>query len=97
MEGAQARLYFRCYKVMVGHAYAFIHPCARERSTTLLRAWSDFACPLLDTLWVEDANPVAVQTAHDLIGWLQWLQELTNPEAFFRDIHRNANGNKPSH
>jgi hypothetical protein len=84
MDGKQARMYFMVYKALVGSA--FIQTTGRERSYALLRAWSYYARPLTDLLWLEDSDPVAVEIAHQLIGWLLWFQDLDNPEAYFRSI-----------
>ena len=84
MDGAQARLYFVTYKALVGAA--FVQSKGGERSYALMRAWSYYARPLIDVLWGEDVNPIAMETAHQLIGWLLWFKDLENPEAFFSEI-----------
>lgn len=84
MDGKQARLYLLVYKALVGAA--FVQCEGGERSYALLRAWSYYARPLIDLIWQEDSDPVAVDTAHQLIGWLLWLKGLDNPEVFFRSI-----------
>ena len=84
MDGQQARMYFTMYKALVGAA--FIQSKGRERSYSLLRAWSYYARPLTDLLWQDDSDPVAVETAHQLIGWLLWFKDLKNPEVYFRGI-----------
>jgi len=84
MDGKQARIYFVVYKALVGAA--FIQATGRERSYALLRAWSYYARPLTDLLWLEDSDPVAVEIAHQLIGWLIWLKDLDNPEGYFRSL-----------
>ena len=84
MDGKQARLYFMVYTALVGSA--FVQCKGGERSYALLRAWSYYARPLTDLLWLEDSDPVAVDTAHQLIGWLLWFRELDNPEAYFLNI-----------
>lgn len=86
MDGALARHFFIVYKGLVGAAYLRMH--GRERSHALLRAWSYYARPVIDVLWYEDSHPVAVETAHHLIGWLLWLQRLSDPEAMFREIEQ---------
>ncbi len=88
MGGNQARMYFQVYKALVGSA--FIMSKGRERSYALLRAWSYYARPLTDLLWAEDADPVAVDTAHQLVGWLLWFRDLEDPEAYFRSIMSRA-------
>jgi hypothetical protein len=84
MEGAQARSYFICYKALVGAS--FVQATGAERAFALMRAWSYYARPLIDVLWDEEANPVAREVAHQLVGWLLWFQDLDDPENFFRDI-----------
>ena len=84
MDGAQARLYFDVYRALVGAA--FIQSRGKERSYEVGRAWSYYARPLVDELWAEDGNPIAEQTAHELLGWLQWLKNLENPEGYFRGL-----------
>ncbi len=84
MDGKQARLYFMVYRALAGAAY--IQSTGGERSYALIRAWNYYARPLIDLLWREDSDPMAVDTAHQLIGWLLWLKGLDNPEVFFRSI-----------
>jgi hypothetical protein len=88
MEGGQARTYFELYKALVAAAY--IQHDGRERSYALLRAWSYYASPLIDTFWYEDENPVAVETAHHLMGWLWWLKRLDEPEQHFRHMYEES-------
>ncbi len=85
MDGTQARLFLRIYQSLVGAAYIQTH--GGERNHALLRAWSYYARPLVDVAWDEEADPIAVETAHQLFGWLIWLRGLPDPEAFFRNIH----------
>ena len=82
MDGNQSVLYFELYKALVGAAY--VQHQGRERSNALGRAWSSYARPLIDLLWDDDSDPKALQSARRLIGWLGWLGELSDPEAFFR-------------
>ncbi len=84
MEGAQARTYFIAYKALVGASY--LQATGAERRYSLMRAWSYYARPLVDVLWDEDADPVARDVAHQLVGWLIWFRDLHEPESFFRDI-----------
>jgi hypothetical protein len=81
MDGRQARLYFQVYQALVGAAY--VQTSGGERSHALLRAWTYYARPLIDVLWYEDSDPVSVETAHQLIGWLLWLRGQQDPETFF--------------
>lgn len=85
MDGTQARLYLRVYQSLVGAAY--IQSKGGERTYALLRAWSFYARPLVDVVWDEESDPIAVETAHQLFGWLIWLRGLPDPETFFRNIH----------
>ena len=84
MGGQQARMYFIVYKALVGAA--FLQSTGRERSYSLLRAWSYYARPLTDLLWQDDSDPVAVETSHQLVGWLLWFSDLEDPEEYFRSL-----------
>jgi hypothetical protein len=84
MDGQQARMYFLVYRALVGAA--FVQSTGGERSYALLRAWSYYATPLTSLLWQEDADPIAVDTAHQLIGWLLWFRDLEDPEEYFRSM-----------
>lgn len=84
MNAELAQTYFRFYRALVGAAY-LLHQ-GNARTYALLRAWSYYARPVVDTLWEEDADPLAEETAHQLMGWLLWLKGLDDPEAFFRSL-----------
>jgi hypothetical protein len=84
IDGRQARIYFMVYRALVGAA--FIQSTGGERSYSLLRAWSYYARPLTDLLWQDDSDPIAMETAHQLIGWLLWFKDLEDPEGYFRSI-----------
>jgi hypothetical protein len=84
MGDKQARMYFLVYRALVGAA--FVQSTGGERSYALIRAWNYYARPLIDLLWHEDSDPVAVETANQLVGWLLWFRDLDHPEAYFRSI-----------
>jgi hypothetical protein len=84
MNGKQARIYFQVYRALVGSA--FVQSTGRERSYALLRAWAYYATPLTSLLWEEDADPLAVEIAHQLVGWLLWFRDLEDPEVYFRSM-----------
>ena len=93
MDGSQARQYFIVYKALVGAAY--IQASGMERAYSLSRAWSYYARPVIDTLWYPDSDPVAVETAHQLLGWLLWLHDVSDPELVFRELYQECQARRP--
>ena len=85
LDGPTARTYFMFYVALVGAAY--IQSRGAERKHALKRAWSYYACPLVDCLWDDEPNPAAELVAHELMGWLWSLKALKDPEAAFRELY----------
>lgn len=98
MAGLQqeARVYLEIYEALVGAAYVLY--TGEEQAQALLRAWRVYAVPLIDVFGEEEWDPRAYQAAQALIGFLSWLHDLEDPEAYFRDYYRKrsmARGLRP--
>lgn len=82
MSPQQALTNFKIYCALVGAAYVLHEGEARRHA--ILRAWSNYASPLLALLTDRNADPCSREVAMHLTNWLKWLHDLPDPEAIFQ-------------